>query len=78
MTPPKLPADAPVLDVLQPPVVDLLKPVRHNLDVTTTHSLHMVQHVLHHAVTVPAAAVRRHVDCCQWEYMLIAAAGKIW
>ncbi len=57
MTPPKLPADAPVLDVLQPPVVDLLKPVRHNLDVTITHSLHIAQHVLHHAVMVPVAAV---------------------
>jgi len=63
MTPPKLPADAPVLDVLQPPVVDLFKPVRHNLDVTITHSLHIAQHVLHHSVATPLLQLGRYVDC---------------
>lgn len=39
VAPPQLPADAPVPDVLKPPVVDFLEPLRHNLDVTIPHSL---------------------------------------
>mmetsp|Transcript_29964 Transcript_29964/g.66341 ORF Transcript_29964/g.66341 Transcript_29964/m.66341 type:complete len:200 (-) Transcript_29964:1398-1997(-) len=39
VTPPQLPADAPVLDVLQPVVVDLLKPVRDEADVALLHRL---------------------------------------
>mmetsp|Transcript_29965 Transcript_29965/g.66349 ORF Transcript_29965/g.66349 Transcript_29965/m.66349 type:complete len:205 (-) Transcript_29965:1398-2012(-) len=39
VAPPQLPADAPVLDVLQPVVVDLLKPVRDEADVALLHRL---------------------------------------
>lgn len=44
VAPPQLPADAPVPDVLKPPVVDFLKPFRHNLDVTFPHSLQGFTH----------------------------------
>ena len=44
VAPPQLPADAPVLDVLKPPVVDLLKPLWNNLDVAILNSLHDLQH----------------------------------
>lgn len=39
MTPPQLSANAPVLDVLKPSVVYLLKPFRHNLDLAAADGL---------------------------------------
>jgi len=39
MPPPELAADAPVADILHPVEVDLLKTLRHDLDLTVAHSL---------------------------------------
>lgn len=44
MTPPQLSADAPVLNVLKPSVVYLLKPFWHNLDVTAADGLQESEH----------------------------------
>lgn len=49
MAPPQLAADTPVLDVLQPHVVNLLKALWHNLDVSFSDSLQAAWQELPHA-----------------------------